>query len=288
MGKSALGCHHYALLTVLCWSSAFVLTKVGLRHFSVPALGLVRCAVACLAFACLAFTGRLAPPRAADLPLFLLSGLTGFSVYLLLFNQGAESLDPATSCILISTAPIITALLAGLIFKERLNALGWTAIGLAFCGILILTLWNGSFSPDAGIIWTEAAALSISCYSLLQRKLTRDYGALRVTAYSFFLGTPVLFYFAPQTAAELQSASFAQLANACYLGLFPSAAAYLLWSKAFSVAPKTSTVTNYMFLTPFLALLMEYLVIAQLPGPETFAGGAVILGSLFLFAKAGK
>ena len=52
---------------------------------------------------------------------------------------------------------------------------------------------------------------------------------------------------------------------------------------ALAATRKTSSVTNYMFLMPFLSLMLEYLFIGTLPDAAVFAGGGVILLSLVLF-----
>ena len=68
-----------------------------------------------------------------------------------------------------------------------------------------------------------------------------------------------------------------------FLGVFPSALAYLLWAKALSFAATTSDVTKFMFLTPLLSFVLGYVVISELPGVETWIGGALILSGLALF-----
>lgn len=50
-----------------------------------------------------------------------------------------------------------------------------------------------------------------------------------------------------------------------------------------ALTPNTSNVSNYMFLTPFFALLLEYVVTNDLPGIATFIGGGVIMASLGVF-----
>ena len=50
MNNPALICQAYAFATVVLWSTAYVYTKVALVFFTPGPLGLVRCAVASLAF----------------------------------------------------------------------------------------------------------------------------------------------------------------------------------------------------------------------------------------------
>lgn len=278
----------YALMTVVFWSSAYVFTKVALACFSVPSLAFLRCAVASFCLGCVLGMKKTRFPGVAVLPRFVLSGAVGFALYIVAFNKGATLLNATTSCIIISTSPIITALLARVCYGERLRRSGWVAIITAFCGICVMTLWDGSFSASWGILWTVVAAVLISVYNILQRSLAPQFGALTVTAWSFFAGTILLLPFLPAAMSELQGAPTEHIFLVCFLGVCPSAAAYLLWAKALSTAPRTSVVTNYMFLTPFLALLLEYAVTGAVPGAGTFIGGALILASLALFTASVK
>ena len=281
-------CHGCAFLTVLLWSSAYVFTKIALEQFTGPALGFLRCAVATAALTMVMLFRRAPRPRAVDLPWLILSGAAGFALYLLAFNKGSETLNPTTCCIIISTAPIITALIARGWFKESLTAASWAAITAAFGGVVLLMLWDGSMTLSGGVFWMLAAALLISLYNIIQRKLSGRYDSLQITAYSFLAGTVLLLWIAPQATRELREASAGYIGVAVFLGLFPSALAYPLWVKALALAPRTSTVTNYMYMTPLLALLLEYVIMAELPGAGALVGGAVILGSLVLFARKGR
>lgn len=276
----------YAFTTVLLWSTAYVFTKISLQYFSTASLGLLRCAIASIVLMGIVVIKKMQPPGKKCLPLFILSGATGFTLYIMAFNIGSSLLNATTSCVIISTSPIITAVLATVIFKEKLNARQWLATGLAFCGIIIIALWDSHFSVSAGLVWMLGAAALISIYNILQRGLSRLYSAMQITAYSFSFGTLMLMGFLPETAEQLHSAPQSQIWLVCFLGIFPSAAAYAFWGKALALAPQTSSVTNYMFLTPFLALILEYIVMGTLPGRSTFIGGGVILSGLFLFTAA--
>lgn len=296
MKNSSLASQAFALATVALWSAAYVYTKVALEHFSPGALGLLRCGVASLAFALVFALGRQRTGNAASglcpkmqhAPLLALSGLCGFTFYMLAFNWGSTTLNPTTNCIVISTSPIITAVLARVFFGERLRPLRWVALALAFAGVVVMNGGGHGFMLAPGIAWVLLAALLISLYNVLQRKLARHYSAVQITAWSFFAGTFFLLFFLPDAATQLRSASFDALAVVVFLGVFPSAAAYLFWARALALAPRTSLVTNYMFLTPFLSLLLEYVVTGGLPEASTFAGGGVILASLLLFSLAGQ
>ena len=278
----------YAFITVFLWSTSYVFTKLALQHFSAGALGFFRCLVASLCLLLVLLLKKQPLPRASLLPGLVASGAAGFAVYFVLFNTGSSLLNATTACVVISTSPIITALLALGIYRERISPAGWFSILLAFGGILVMMLHKGGLSLTGGLPWMLGAAFLISVYNILQRGLSRHCGALQSIAYSYFSGTALLFWCLPGALEELARASWTHIALACYLGVFPGAVAYGVWTRALAVAPKTSGVTNYMLLTPFLALLLEYGLTDVVPGMETFLGGGMILLGLLCYAVSGR
>lgn len=280
--------HLYAFLTVLLWSSAYVFTKVALAHFTAAPLGFIRCLVASVVLGAVVVARGIKAPPLRLLPRFVLAGFAGLTLYLILFNHGTTTLSPTTSCIVISTAPIITALLARLFLGERIGPHGWAAILLAFAGILVMTLWEGTVEVNRGVLWVAGAAFLISTYNLLQRSLAKTCAPLQITAYCFFAGTLTMLPFVPETLRQVAAAPASACLIALFLGIFPSALAYLSWAKAMAIAPKASYVAAYMFLTPFLSLALEYAIISQYPDAGTLIGGTIIMAGLVLFAMAGK
>ena len=276
----------YAFVTVLLWASAFVFTKIALTYYTAEAIGVLRYVIASLLFIVIGVFQKIGLPEKKDIPKFLLSGALGFSLYMITFNQASKSLTAATGSVVIASAPILTALFAWMIFKERIRSLGWVAIIIEFIGILILTLWNGILSVNAGIFWMFGAAVCISGYNLLQRSLLKKYSALQSTAYSVLAGTLFLLWYLPDAAVQFGNAPLQQLLVMIFLGVFPSALAYMLWAKALMLAQKTSEVTNYMFVTPLLAALMGFLIMGEIPALSTWLGGLMIFAGLLLFKKA--
>ena len=288
MRKLLSSSHFYAFTTVLLWSSAYVLTKVALVHFSVAALGFLRCLTASAVLSLLLIFTKRSPVRLRELPWLAASGAAGFALYLMVFNLGSGLLNPTTSCVIISTAPIITALIARFIFQEHLTASGWAATLTAFGGVVLLMSGGGGMMAGQGVFWMLLASLLISIYNIIQRRLTVSRSPLEITTYSFILGTVMLIWCLPEAFNEMINAPARYSAVVVFLGLFPSALAYLAWAEALSLAVNTGSVANYMYLTPFLALILEYLVLGEGPGKETFIGGGVILASLFIFARLGR
>lgn len=275
--------HPYAAVTIILWSLAYVLTRVILQYFSAYSFGFLRYFVASCTLIILALLLKMKIPKTADLKWFLLSGAVGFFFYIIAFNKGSEKVTASTSSVIIATVPIITALFSYFIYHEELKRFQWVAIIIDFFGVMILTLTDGNFMVNTGLIWLLLAAIALSTYNLLLRKLLKDYSALQVSTFSIFAGTLMLMVFLPTSVRELRNAMPIHLLYIMILGIFSSAIAYLAWSKAFSKAKIASTVSNYMFITPLLTTLLGFLITKEIPDWSTVYGGTIILLGLFIF-----
>ena len=280
--------HPYAMVTIVFWSLAYVLTRLTLQYFSAFSLGFLRYLVASGALLVIAAMTKMQLPRKQDIPWFLASGGIGFFFYMIAFNQGQATVTAATGSVVIATVPVITALFARFVYGEKLMRFQWCAIAVEFVGVAVLTLMNSTFSVNTGLLWLLSAALALSIYNLLQRKLTKTYTALQASAYSILFGTCMLGVFAPTAIREVSKAPGIQYFYLAVLGICSSAIAYVSWAKAFSKAKKTSQVSNYMFVTPFLTSILGFLLAGEVPDQATLVGGGIILLGVFLFNFGGR
>ena len=280
--------HPYAMVTIVFWSLAYVLTRLTLQYFSAFSLGFLRYFVASATLLVIAMMTKMQLPLKRDVPWFLASGGIGFFFYMIAFNQGQATVTAATGSVVIATVPVITALFARFVYGEKLMLFQWCAIAVEFAGVAVLTLMNSTFSVNTGLLWLLLAALALSIYNLLQRKMTKTYTALQASSYSILFGTCMLAVFAPTAIREVSQAPAIQYFYLSILGVCSSAVAYVSWAKAFSKARKTSQVSNYMFVTPFLTSILGFLLAGEVPDQATLVGGGIILLGVFLFNFGGR
>ena len=280
--------HPYAALTILFWSLTYVLTRLTLQYFSAFSLGFLRYFIASCTLLAVAIITKMKLPRRADLLWLAASGGSGFFLYMIAFNQGQAMVTACTGSVVLATVPVITALLARLVFKENLRVYQWAAILIEFIGVLILTLMNGVLSVNNGLFWLFIAALCLSTYNLIQRRLIKRYTAFQASAYSIFFGTILLAIFVPASIREIPHAPAIQFVYIAIMGVFSSAIAYAAWAKAFSLAKQTSQVSNYMFITPFLTSILGFFIAGEIPDHATLLGGGVILLGVFIFNFGGR
>ncbi|NLK97668.1 MAG: DMT family transporter [Epulopiscium sp.] len=275
--------HPYAIITIIFWSLAYVLTRLTLQYFTAFSLGFLRYFIASCTLMIVAVLLKMKLPSKEDFLWFVSAGGAGFFFYMIAFNQGQAVVTAATASVAIATVPVITALCSRFLFREELTIFQWIALPVEFFGVTVLTLMNSTFSVNMGLFWLLLAALALSIYNLLQRKLTRKYSSLQTSTFSIFCGTLMLSAFAPASIQEISLAPPVQCFYLAILGICCSAIAYCTWSKAFSKAKQTSQVSNYMFVIPFLTSLLGFLLAGEIPDRATLVGGGVILIGMLIF-----
>lgn len=280
--------HFFAAVTIACWSLAYPITTVAMGNFSSSGLAFLRYAIAGILLLVVVWVKKLTPPVFRDLGWFFACGLAGFVLYPIFFNYGCAATPSSISSTIIAVTPLMTAAAARIWFGECLTRLQWGSILLAFGGVTVLLWKPGERSLSADTLWLLGAAVCLAAYNLVQRKLTGRYTSLQVSAFSILAGFLLLVPFAPAGIFDLSHSTSSGVICVLLLGVFSSAVAYVSWAKAFSIAPNTSSVSNYMFVTPFLATLLGFFISGELPTGRTLVGGGIILTGMFFFQRLRK
>ena len=171
--------------------------------------------------------GRL--PTRAEWPLVLLGGATWFGLYNLALNEAGGRIDAATSALVVQIGPIIVGLLATVLLGERLT--GWLLVGMAvgFGGVVLIAYASsGETGGDlVGVLLAVVAAFSFAIGVLTQKRLLTGLRALQLTFWYAVVGWAVCLPWLVPTVRELSSASADTLGWIVYLGIFPSAIAFV-------------------------------------------------------------
>lgn len=275
----------YAGITILFWSLAFLFTKQAVASFSPFAAGLLRYLVASGTLLIIVVALKIKPPKKKDIPTFVVSGFVGFFLYMIFFNTATSMLSGGTCSLVIALTPVLTSIEAAILFGEKLKPYQWLATAISFAGVAALVIMNKENSVGVGVYWAAGAAFVLASYNIWQRRLTKTYSSLQASAYSIFFGTLFLCVFGGKAAAELPNASKESIIAILFLGIFSSAVAYVSWSKAFALAKKTSDVSNFMFLTPFLTTVIGIAFAGERLELSTVIGGVLILSGILLFQR---
>ncbi|MHB1340643.1 MAG: DMT family transporter [Coriobacteriia bacterium] len=277
------------VVALLLWASAFAGIKAGLEGFGPGQLALLRFGTASLVLAVYAFLTRMRLPARADIGRLFVAGLFGITIYHVCLNFGETTVSAGAASLIISSGPIFTAMLAHVMLGERLTGWGWLGIAIAFSGVAIITLGEGgghlSFEPQALLVLI--AAISTAGYFVLSKPLLARYTALEHTAYTIWFGTLLMLVFLPGLLTQLPEAPSGALISGVYLGVFPGAVAYVLYSHALSKMT-ASVASSFLYVQPVNAAVIAWFWIREVPALITVVGGVLALAGVALVTTRGR
>ncbi len=281
------------LVVVLIWASNTIVSKIVLREVSPPLLALVRFSLAAVAFYLPIFLlmRRVAPPlRRDELVRLGWTGTLGSASSVLLFTIGV-SMTPATDAgLILSTAPIFTALLAWLFLGERLGRVRSLGMLVAFAGAGVLATDGQITAPDASILFGSLLLLLCQVawagYTLSSKALLARRSPLQVLATSHLFSAAALW---PATGllgawAELPLIlewSLSTWLGVAYMAVLVSALSQVLYMYGLR-AVAASQAISFMYLQPVFTAILAALVLDERPTWLTFVCGALILFGLWL------
>ncbi len=284
---SAPMAHACALFTVTVWGATFIASKYMLSAYTPVQIMLLRFILAYFVLWALY-------PHTQKVPLkeegyFLCMGFFGNSLYFFLENTALTDTLTSNVSIILSAAPLFTAILAHF-FTQDEKIRRQTVYGslMAFLGVA-LVIFNGAVILKLhvrGDLLAISAALSWAIYSILLRKKTFQYNgfflARRVAFWGILTALPILFW-EGQKFSLVPLKEPRMLFSWLFLGLLGSAFCYVLWNRAvFRLGAVTTN--NYIFLSPFITMLCAAVFLNEPIHGMGVIGALLIIGGI-LFAN---
>ncbi|WP_262339820.1 DMT family transporter [Idiomarina sp. OT37-5b] len=282
--KKAMG---FALTAVLLWSTVATAFKITLQYLT--PLQMVTAATA-VSFAILLVIALIRGKQSLILlelrrmPLYylLIGALNPTLYYLVLFE--AYSLLPASEAQPLNyTWAIALTFMAAVVLKQPIRKRDWLASALGYLGVFVIAtrgdLLGLRFSNPIGVFWALLSTFLWAAYWIINTK--RNAESIVQLVLAFGLALPFLIIWS-LFSSDWSGIPWQGWLAVSYVGLFEMGITFLFWMMAMKTATNTSLISNLIFLSPFISLLLLNQILGETIYPSTIAGLLLIISGLIL------
>lgn len=272
---------------ILIWGSTFTLTKTLYNQMSPLAFGATRfMVIVAIAFLVLYLGSRRdrRPDRLrirrADIPLFALTGILGYTGYQLGFLLGLAHTSPFAGSLMIASSTPLVSLLIVTILGERQSLVTWLAAALAVTGVTIFLFSGDSESRLLGNAIAFGGGVSFAMYQVFNRRLIREYPSATYSAWSTLFGSiPLVLIGIPAMLSQSwSSVSTGSWLVFLYMCVFPVYLAYIAWGWA--IRNRGVAITGFTLMVPIVAGVMSWLFYDEEFGARKILGAALAVAGL--------
>ena len=274
--------------SALGWGWAWVGIRAAVQSYSPGQLALGRYTIAALVLLPFWAWRGARWPALKHWPVIAIMGITGFTIYNFSINQGEVTITAGTAALIGAALPILMAVGARWVFKEKITYAGWLGVFFAFCGVAITALGaGGALQLSSGALLVLLAMVSASVYGLLMKWMLVYYKPLELTVWSIWAGALGLVPLGSGLWQALQEAPQEATINMILLGIFPGAICYFLYAIT-TAKTHMAQVASWMFLLPLISIILGWFLLGELPSLMALVGGGVTLLGAYLVNVKGK
>ena len=279
----------YALGAVLLWSTVATAFKLTLTYMSPLQMLTAASTVSWLALLVITWQQRklggvLTEWRSAPTFYLGLGALNPGIYYLVLFAAYAR-LPASQEQPLNYTWAIALTFLAAVVLKQRIRRRDWLAAALGYFGVLVIATRGDILSFTAAMESPVGVGLALlstvlwASYWILNTR--RESEPVISLLLSFSVATPVL-WVASFWFDSWQGIPWQGWAAVTYVGLFEMGITFFLWLKALRLTTNVSLISNLIFISPFISLVLLATIIGETIYPATVMGLVFIVCALLV------
>ena len=263
----------FGIAVPLIWGMGFVIAKGAIDHFPPILLMAFR-----FTLAALVLVWFVKPPVDILGKIWGISIISAALQYSMTFT-GLKGLDASVAALVVQLEVPFLVLFGIVFLKERPGIRKWAGIGLAFCGVALI-----SGSPKLDNAWIPlflvvGGAMSWALGQILVRVL-KDIDGLTLVAWVAVFAAPQLFFmsfiFEHDQIAAIYSADLTVWGAVIYLGLIMTATGYYLWYTLVRRHP-INVVAPFLLLLPVFAIIGSVLFLGEKLSTQIIAGGIIVL-----------
>jgi len=279
--------YFFAAVAIFFWSTVASVFKLSLEHLAPIQLVFYATLFSITAlFVVLVFQRKLALirqyPKGDISKLTLLAFLNPCLYYIVLFE--AYDRLPAQEAMAINYSWVVMMVLLSIpILKQRISIKALLGIMVSYVGVVVIAtkghVFALEFSSTLGVVLALSTTVIWALFWLFNTKKSND---IVVSLFLIFLLSLPFVSLAVFFGSEFEWPSYQGLLGGAYVGLFEMGITFVLWQSALSLSTTVAKVTSLAFITPFLSLMLLYLVLDETILPSTVICIILIIGGLLM------
>jgi len=201
--------------------------------------------------------------------------LLGITIGYLVFHWSLDFASVPQVATVVTTIPIFVAISTLLINGQRITLSKIASGSCAIIGIALLVTdgylakLSGSAGSLLGILLAMSCAAAVAAYSVLIRPIIAEYGALRITAISMFLGAIGLWFVVGlsfgiwATPDRLLALDEKALSSLLTIAFWNTTITQFLWIGGLAAVPDITRGSYLFFLKPVIAAILAVQILNQ-------------------------
>ena len=277
----------YAGAVVLLWATVASAFKLSLRYVEAPHMLLYATLVSTAVLLVVAvWQGKLGQALACTRKQYVRSAAVGFLspfLYYLVLFEAYNRLPAQEAQPLNYTWPVVVVILSAPLLKQPIGRVSLAAIGVSFAGVLVIAtrgdLLSFRFSDPIGTALAVGSAFIWAAFWLTNVRDDRD--AVVKLLLNFVFGL-IFVSIAVLALAGPPPLDLRGIAGSAYAGVFEMGVTFVLWMRALSLSRTTAQVSNLIYLSPFLSLVLINVFVGETILPSTVIGLLFIVGGIVI------
>lgn len=225
-----------------------------------------------------------------DILIFGQLALLGAFPAQVLVTWGTQYSLASNSAILFLCLPVITAVLAFLILKEKMNKVRWLSFIIAIIGVILISTGdiqqlNFSSKYALGNILIFVAIICNSYFNVGIKKIASRYSEMEMVFYTYIviiiLLTPLVLYFEHDVFARIPSFTGQTWTGLTLLTLFHNYLSMVLFFKALKILDAMQVALSNYLIT-FFGLPIAAIWLGETLNMHSIVGGVLVLVSTLI------
>lgn len=279
-------------LTVLFWSTVATAFKLSLQTLDIYQLLFIASASSTLTLFIVIVVSRRLSILVSQFKILakpsLLMGMMNPVLYYLILFEAYDRLPAQIAQPINYTWAIVLTFLSIIILKQKIGKQDILAALICYAGVMVISVQGEWAFPGVqdfmGIGFAVLSTIIWAGFWILNIKDERD--PFIGMFLNFLLSLPLVFIICA-LFSDFEFAIDVSFFSAIYVGMFEMSLAFLTWSVALKLSVNTSKISNLIFLSPFISLLLIHHILGEKIVETTYVGLFLIVGGL-IYQRLGQ